>query len=104
MKGDKKNQFSNRAQYKENDVIGSTHWMNTLMGQLVRIGDYMNSENPKQYLIEDYGKVIKNIAMDLIEWRESVSVPVVHISAVIERLEHHARALKDYGESFNIQP
>lgn len=95
--------FSNKAEYKENFPIGSSHWFNTLNGQLSRMADYiLNTEKPKMYLIEDYAKKMKNICYDFAEWREQARVPVLHIDSVIDRLNYHAAQLTEYKKQIEI--
>ena len=82
--------YLNKAGYKENFEIGSSHWFNTLNGQLARIASYiLNTENPKMYLIEEYAKIIQNISFDFAVWRENIDVPIRHVGSVIKELESH---------------
>jgi hypothetical protein len=65
-------EFIKKKQSKiTNSVIGSTHWFRTIMGNNLRIGEYLKTNNDiSPSLLNDWGKQIYDSCKELLEWQE----------------------------------
>lgn len=62
--------MKNLSNYSSAEDIGTVHWFRTLASNIKHIGEFIE-KNPTNYNNEEYGSIIKNAVIDLIEWQES---------------------------------
>lgn len=65
----------NYSKYNKNDVLGSSHWMNTLMGHVLHIGYYMTThETIKPEHLKAWGQQLKDVALDVSDWHKEMMI------------------------------
>ncbi len=49
-----------------NSPIGCRHWFNTLMGQTLRIGEFLSKETPDEVTLRAWGKKVQDVSRHFI--------------------------------------
>lgn len=89
---------SNLANYSMDFEIGSTHWFNTLMSTVARIGEFMAKRPDMPIdLTLAYGDNLYAIAKDMIEWRAAASLPTNSMPSIIEKYKGWCKETKRGG-------
>lgn len=69
--------IENLSDYSLNDAIGSDHWFNTLMSQVLHIGEYMKTHPDRKLEHQkDWGEKLYNIAKDMFEQKRTNSIAI----------------------------
>jgi len=91
--------WTNLVGYSLNDAIGSTHWFNTLMANVLHIGEYMRDKSEEK-LYKEWGNQLYRIARDMFEWHASLAAASPEggdgVELNSERTQDNLRAIRNY--------
>lgn len=65
----------NNEKSLSNSPIGSHHWFATLMGQILRVGEFLKDKSPDEEHVRIWGKNVYDNSRQIIEWWNSREQP-----------------------------